>query len=222
MQCAQCGAYLPRNKRFCADCGTPVPDPDITRVTHNRPSASYQTPRPVVLPTTPDAQSPVIGYAANDVDTPERLIFTVRPTLLFVQVGYVIAAFTSLLLAVLLTWLPPVLFGIKETPWYVWLPLSLAVFYKPIAHHIRRNRVRYTLTETKIEIEEGFLAKTTRNIPLGKIQDITVTASLLQRLLGYGDVVLDNASEQNGKILLNDIPDPRRHADLLLRQLRRR
>jgi uncharacterized membrane protein YdbT with pleckstrin-like domain len=54
------------------------------------------------------------------------------------------------------------------------------------------------------------------------VQDVTVTAGFVQRLLGYGDLVIDNASEQGGNIVMRNIADPRRHADLLLRQLRQR
>ena len=47
--------------------------------------------------------------------------------------------------------------------------------------------LRYTLTDSKIEIDYGLIARTTRNIPLAKIQDVTVSASILQRILGFGD-----------------------------------
>ena len=55
--------------------------------------------------------------------------------------------------------------------------------------------VRYTLTDSKVEIDTGLIARTTRNIPLTKIQDVTVSASIPQRLLGFGDLLIDNASE---------------------------
>ena len=43
--------------------------------------------------------------------------------------------------------------------------------------------VRYTLTDSKIEIDYGLIARTTRNILLPKIQDVTVSASIPQRIL---------------------------------------
>ena len=81
--------------------------------------------------------------------------------------------------------------------------------------------IRYTLTDSKIEIDYGLIARTTRNIPLGKIQDVTVSASIPQRMLGFGDVVVDNASEIGGSTILHNINNPRHYADLLLRELRR-
>jgi hypothetical protein len=41
-------------------------------------------------------------------------------------------------------------------------------------------------------------------------------------MLGFGDVVIDNASEDGGKLVLKNINSPKKHADLLLRQMRRR
>jgi uncharacterized membrane protein YdbT with pleckstrin-like domain len=82
--------------------------------------------------------------------------------------------------------------------------------------------VRYTLTDSKIEIDYGLIARTTRNIPLVKIQDVTVSASIFQRLLGFGDVVVDNASEIGGTTILHNINNPRQYSDLILREMRDR
>jgi hypothetical protein len=49
---------------------------------------------------------------------------------------------------------------------------------------------------------------------------VTVSASIPQRILGFGDVVVDNASEIGGSTILHNINTPRHYADLLLRELR--
>jgi len=67
--------------------------------------------------------------------------------------------------------------------------------------------VRYTLTDSKIEIDYGLIARTTRNIPLAKIQDVTVSASIPQRILRLGDLVVDNASEVGGTTVIHNIND---------------
>ena len=105
--------------------------------------------------------------------------------------------------------------------WYIVLPIAMSLLLIPAYYHLKRNTVRYTLTDSKIEIDQGLIARTTRNIPLRNIQDVTVSASITQRLLGYGNVIIDNASEQDGETVLRNIQDPRRHADMLLRELRR-
>src|SRR5688572_32457424 len=48
----------------------------------------------------------------------------------------------------------------------------------PGYYHMRRNMVRYTVTDAKLQIDTGLIARTTRNIPLSKVQDVTVSASI--------------------------------------------
>ena len=136
--------------------------------------------------------------------------------MLFIKIGYAVAVMGAILLTIGLN-----MVKIVEIPWYVWLPLALALLLIPAYYHFKRNMVRYTLTDSKIEIDYGLIARTTRNIPLSKIQDVTVSASILQRVLGFGDVVVDNASEIGGSTILHNINNPRHYADLILRQLRR-
>jgi membrane protein YdbS with pleckstrin-like domain len=149
-------------------------------------------------------------YGSDDL---EHVVFTVRPTLLFVRIGYGLAVIGAILLIILLAWL--------GAPAWVSVLLALALLLLPAYYHLRRNMVRYTVTDSKMQIDTGLIARTTRNIPLSKIQDVTVSATISQRLMGFGDIIVDNASELGGNIVLQNINDPRHYADLLLRELRR-
>jgi len=161
-------------------------------------------------------QSSVPAQHPEDDDL-ESVIFTVRPTLLFVKIGYGMAIVGAILLTVALGFIPL----LRDIPWYISVPIALALLLIPAYYHLKRNMIRYTLTDSKIEIDYGLIARTTRNIPLAKIQDVTVSASIPQRILGFGDVVIDNASELGGSTVLHNINNPRHYADLLLRELRR-
>jgi uncharacterized membrane protein YdbT with pleckstrin-like domain len=143
----------------------------------------------------------------------EHVIFTVRPTLMFIKLGYALAVIAAIGLVFLLALIP--------VPPQVSIPLALSLLLIPAYYHLRRNMVRYTLTDSKIELDTGLIARTTRNIPLSKIQDVTVSASIPQRILGFGDLIVDNASELGGTTVLHNITNPRHYADLLLRELRR-
>jgi uncharacterized membrane protein YdbT with pleckstrin-like domain len=158
----------------------------------------------------------VPARADNDDDL-ERVIFTVRPTLLFVKLGYAAAVIGGIVLTILLN-----MVKVVDIPWYVSLAIALALLLIPAFYHLKRNMIRYTVTDSKIEIDYGLIARTTRNIPLAKIQDVTVSASIWQRLLGFGDVVVDNASELGGTTVLHNINNPRHYADLILREMRDR
>jgi membrane protein YdbS with pleckstrin-like domain len=223
-KCHNCGAALTQGARFCAACGAPADDEQTryaadfaseeTRVAAPRPRAVE--PLPVQpLPVEP-MQSRPPARRDEATDTEEKVVFTVRPTLLFIQIGYALAALGAFALVALLAWQHWV-----SVPAKVSVPLALALLLIPAYKHLMRNAVRYTLTDSKIEMDRGLVSRTTRNIPLRNIQDVTVTSTIPQRLLRFGDLVIDNASETGGTTVLHNIPDPRRHADLLLRELRR-
>jgi membrane protein YdbS with pleckstrin-like domain len=197
MHCTNCGSYIAPGTRFCAGCGAPAIDPEMTRLAGAQPQGG-QLKR------------------SDESGELERTIFTARPTMLFIKIGYVAAALGAILLTILLALLP-----FWTIPWYISLPLALALLLIPAYYHVRRNMVSYTLTDSKVMIDQGLVARTTRNIPLRNIQDVTVSATILQRLLGFGNLIIDNASEQGGTTILRNIDDPRHHADLLLRELRR-
>lgn len=196
MRCANCGSFLDSDSRFCKNCGTVVRDPEETRIVRTAPPAAPKR------------------YAEDD--DIENVVFTVRPTLLFVKIGYVAAIVGAVALTILLA-----MINFIDIPIYLSLPIALALLLIPAYYHIKRNMVRYTLTDSKVEIDYGLIARTTRNVPLSKIQDVTVSASIPQRILGFGDVVIDNASEFGGSTILHNINNPRHYADLLLRELRR-
>ena len=197
MHCSNCGSYLEPGKAFCSGCGSPANDPEATRIAR----AQRGIPVPANL-------------GGEHDDDLEEVIFTVRPTMIFIKLGYALAVIGAIGLVVLL--------ALISVPVYISIPLALTLLLIPAYYHLKRNMVRYTLTDAKVEIDTGLIARTTRNIPLTKIQDVTVSASIPQRLLGFGDLLIDNASELGGTTVLHNIGKPRHYADLLLRELRHR
>src|SRR5260370_26053129 len=158
MRCTNCGAAVNPNSRFCDQCAAAIGDPEETRIA-----------RPQVT---------VPAQYGHDDDV-ESVIFSLRPTLLFIKVGYAAAIVAAILVTILLALIPFV-----DIPLYISLPVALSLLLIPAYKHLRRNMIRYTLTDSKIEIDYGLIARTTRNIPLAKIQDVTVSASIPQRILG--------------------------------------
>jgi membrane protein YdbS with pleckstrin-like domain len=210
MHCTNCGTYIAPGARFCAGCGAPAVDPEITRYAGAPPQQPYAAPPVQPLP----AYSAPLRQQPERTSDVERQIFKTRPTLFFIKIGYGLAALGAILVIVLLAYY-------ISAPWWIALPIALAVLLIPAFYHVKRNMVQYTLTNHKLEIDEGFIARTTRNLPLRNIQDVTVSSTIFQRLLGYGNVVIDNASELGGSTVLHNVHNPRQYADLLLRELRR-
>ena len=192
MHCSNCGSYVAPGVRFCSGCGSPASDPEATRIARRNAGMQLQQ---------------------SELAELERTIFTVRPTLLFIKLGYALAVLAAVTLVFLL--------ALIDVPAYISIVLALALLLIPGYFHIKRNMIRYTLTDSKIEIDTGLIARTTRNIPLSKIQDVTVSANIPQRILGFGDLIVDNASDPSATTVLHNISKPRHYADLLLRELRR-
>ena len=141
---------------------------------------------------------------------PQAIAF--GPTTKFIKLGYVAAALVAILVVLLLS-----LFPIST-----WLSviIALLVFLVPAYFHLRQRLISYSITDQCIEVDSGFISRTTRNVPLTRIQDVTVSAGALQRLLNFGDIVIDNASEDGGKLVIRNIDSPREYADKLLSRMR--
>jgi uncharacterized membrane protein YdbT with pleckstrin-like domain len=65
----------------------------------------------------------------------------------------------------------------------------------------------YVLTTERIIVRRGMIARTGTEIPLESINNVLFSQSVVERLLGYGDVLLESAGTQ-GQSRLTDIPDP--------------
>jgi uncharacterized membrane protein YdbT with pleckstrin-like domain len=197
MFCIKCGARNSDEAIYCQKCGRLLEAEEETRIA-----------RPVKIEK---------NEIEHSEDT-EREIFSIRPTLMFVKIGYGLAILGALLLVALLNVFSQ-LIGMSISAWFSVLA-GLSLLLIPAFYHLRHKIVRYTLTDSKIEIDEGLISKTTRNIPLRTIQDVTVSATVPQRMLGFGNLIIENAGETNSRIVLKNINSPKKYMDVLLKQMR--
>lgn len=153
---------------------------------------------------------------ASDPKAVDEKLFSITPTMKFVWGAYLLTAVAAVLLVALIVILFP-----SAVPVSIAVILGLLLFVIPLFYHVRQRLVRYTLTDDKLEIDSGLISRTTRSVPLRRIQDVTVSATMGQRLLGLGDIVIDNASEEGGKAVIRDVDGPRHYADMLLEEMRK-
>ncbi|NNE68312.1 MAG: PH domain-containing protein [Pyrinomonadaceae bacterium] len=191
---------------FCTECGR-----------ENRTEAQFCKKCGAVLEHDGEQETKVA--VRNDEPEGEELeIFSIRPTLMFVKLGYGLAVVAAFLLAAVLATVGPLISLAVSSGIVVLLGISLLLI--PAFYHIRQKTVRYTLTDSKVEIDEGLISKTTRNVPLRIIQDVTVSANFFQRILGFGDIEIENANENDDRIVLKNIDLPKKYAATLLEQMR--
>ncbi|HEX4594508.1 MAG TPA: PH domain-containing protein [Bryobacteraceae bacterium] len=124
----------------------------------------------------------------------------------FINAGYII---TLLVVAagIVLTYqyLPP--------SYPTWLPaLWLILFLWPIKRHIQRQAIKMTISGDKLRYETGLGSKSTRIIQLPKVQDVRVVQSIMQRMLGVGDISIETAGESS-RLVLDNIDQPQQLAE---------
>jgi uncharacterized membrane protein YdbT with pleckstrin-like domain len=71
-------------------------------------------------------------------------------------------------------------------------------------------RVRYVITSTEVYIKRGFISLDIAQIRIARIQNTTLSQSMLERLLGYGDVVAYTAGSDTMDIEFKSVPNPSR------------
>jgi uncharacterized membrane protein YdbT with pleckstrin-like domain len=81
----------------------------------------------------------------------------------------------------------------------------LAVMLWLMVPVLRWRTTTYELTTRRLRMRDGIIARHGRDIPLARINDVSFTKGLLDRLLGSGRLVVESAGE-HGQILLDDIP----------------
>jgi membrane protein YdbS with pleckstrin-like domain len=76
-----------------------------------------------------------------------------------------------------------------------------------LVRRVRNAADEFVVTNRRVLRKIGLLAREAEHAPIEKIQDITIDQGVTARLLGYGTVALETASER-GRIVFPDIARP--------------
>jgi uncharacterized membrane protein YdbT with pleckstrin-like domain len=73
---------------------------------------------------------------------------------------------------------------------------------------------RYVMTTRRVVTRTGVLSRNGRDVPLTRINDVSFSHSVVERMFGSGTLVIESAGER-GQIMLSDVP----HVEATQREL---
>jgi membrane protein YdbS with pleckstrin-like domain len=96
-----------------------------------------------------------------------------------------------------------------EGPWDLAAVAAAPILWLVVASRpvLRWWFTSYVLTSERIIVRRGMVARSGTEIPLENIVNVLFSQRVLERLLGYGDVLVESAGSQ-GQSRLKDVPDP--------------
>ena len=100
-----------------------------------------------------------------------------------------------------------VLVAIFELPTWSYGVVAVIVVALIIGGLIRWFNTLHVITNERLIYRAGFIAKQGTEIPLEVIQDVAFNQSLLERMFGTGDLMIESAGEK-GQTRYEDIPKP--------------
>lgn len=87
------------------------------------------------------------------------------------------------------------------------ISFQFVIFFLPLALKLLKNKCKtYAVTDQRLYIEEGILAKTKVDIPFQKINDIQMNQGIIQRILGSGNIMV--FSGNSIPVIIKDIDNP--------------
>ena len=106
-----------------------------------------------------------------------------------------------------------------ESPesWYVVIGVLLIWLMVALPRWIAWWFTHYVVTNERLIVRRGFIARQGKEIPLEVINDVAFAQTVIERLLRSGDLLIESAGEQ-GQSRYSDIPDPEGIQALIYRQ----
>lgn len=78
------------------------------------------------------------------------------------------------------------------------------------AGFLKRVATRYTITNRRLHIKHGIISREVQETRLERVQDVSYSQSLLQRVLQIGDIDFDTASHDPTDFVFSGVANPDR------------
>lgn len=145
----------------------------------------------------------------------EVVILDLRPHW-WVLVGSALLLALSLALAITLS---IVVHGVVHDPLLIAsLVVVLVLLVRFVRRYTRWATTNMVLTTDRLILRAGVFAKSGRELPLERINDLTYRQSFFERLIGAGDLLVESGGER-GQQVLRMVPSPMRVQQAIYKQM---
>jgi uncharacterized membrane protein YdbT with pleckstrin-like domain len=140
-----------------------------------------------------------VGFPESILTSDEEVVLHMRPhwRRLVAPVAWVVLVLAAVVAAA-------VLWGGTGALWIGVVGLGLLAWLA-LWPWLEWRTTHYVFTTERVLLREGVLARQGRDIPLGRINDVSFSHSLLERMLGSGTMTIESAGER-GQMVLADLP----------------
>ncbi|HVY10143.1 MAG TPA: PH domain-containing protein [Mycobacteriales bacterium] len=73
---------------------------------------------------------------------------------------------------------------------------------------------RYVITDRRVLMRQGVLSRNGRDVPMSRVNDVSFSHTVVERLFGSGTLVIESAGER-GQVTLTDVP----HVEAVQREI---
>ena len=99
-------------------------------------------------------------------------------------------------------------YGYFDQSWARWTTVVVAavlLLVLCVVPFLRWRTTLFVITTKRVVTREGILTRSGRDVPLSRVNDVSFSHNLLERLLRCGTLTVESAGER-GQVVLNDIP----------------
>ncbi|GAA2589937.1 PH domain-containing protein [Dactylosporangium fulvum] len=142
-----------------------------------------------------------MGFPESVLTKDEQVVLHLHPhwKALFLPVVWFVLALAAVIAAVIFTdWgmIPLLILG------GIALAVVLVVTGWP---WIKWRTTHYVFTNERVIMRSGVFSRSGRDIPLGRVNDVSFSHTLFERMLGCGTLTIESAGER-GQVQLTDLP----------------
>lgn len=132
----------------------------------------------------------------------ERIVLDLRPhwVALVAPILWIVAAIAAYVVGTNLI-------DAEAANWALGALALIVILWKGVHPILEWVTTNFVLTSDRLITRSGVIAKRSKEIPLERINDVTFTQSILERMLGAGDLMLESAGER-GQTRITNVRNP--------------